>query len=409
MEIRSLSLERYKGYAGRTDFEIAPLTILVGSNNAGKSALARVFQLMAGGLAAPERGEREPLPLASGGVRHGNGFEDLVAGRPAHGRVRLGAAFSLQSREIAFEVEVRNVEADQSSERQISEWRLRDGDDETTATRLAFDRNSEYEVSEPGSAPRVRAIAWRGLLPTGLSPVASAAESCVDALRDWASGVRHLQCPRALHPSPFRIGETAASTPDARGRNAPLALASDDGLRRSVRDWYRDAFGVSLEVRAQGTYSELVVRDLLRGADVQLAHAGAGLSQVLPVVVAALTAKSERSGVEIIEHPEAELHPRAHAVVAELLLDCLPGSRRPLIVETHSEMLLLRARRWIAEGRLAPDQVLVYWIAPDPARGSTLRKIRITEEGDMDSWPDDVFTEPYEEILAIRRAARARA
>ena len=32
-----------------------------------------------------------------------------------------------------------------------------------------------------------------------------------------------------------------------------------------------------------------------------------------------------------------------------------------MIVETHSEMVLLRARRWIAEGRLPAENVLVYW------------------------------------------------
>ena len=33
-------------------------------------------------------------------------------------------------------------------------------------------------------------------------------------------------------------------------------------------------------------------------------------------------------------------------------------SSRPLIVETHSEMILLRARRWVAEGRLPAEHVL---------------------------------------------------
>ena len=37
-----------------------------------------------------------------------------------------------------------------------------------------------------------------------------------------------------------------------------------------------------------------------------------------------------------------------------------------------------------------------------------LQKIRINQNGEMDSWPDGVFIEDYEEILAIRRAARAK-
>ena len=121
----------------------------------------------------------------------------------------------------------------------------------------------------------------------------------------------------------------------------------------------------------------------------------------------ALTARAAGPGVDVIEHPEAELHPAAHAHVAELLLDNLAGPVRPLVVETHSEMVLLRARRWVAEKRLPADNVLIYWVQAEPGSGSVLRKISITDKGELDGWPDGVFTEDYEEILAIRRAARA--
>ena len=79
-----------------------------------------------------------------------------------------------------------------------------------------------------------------------------------------------------------------------------------------------------------------------------------------------------------------------------------------MIIETHSEMMLLRARRRIAEGRLPAKSVLVYWVHEEPGRGSILRKITINESGEMDSWPDGVFIEDYEEILAIRRANRSK-
>ena len=167
-------------------------------------------------------------------------------------------------------------------------------------------------------------------------------------------------------------------------------------------------FGVRIDVVAQGKYFELVTGTPLRDDNVRLEQSGRGLSHVLPVVVTALSAGRAGPGADIIEHPEAELHPAAHAEVAELLLDNLAGPARPLIIETHSEMVLLRARRWVADGRLPAGHVLVYRIHADPAHGSTLEKIRIRENGEMESWPDGAFTEDYEEILAIRRAARGK-
>ena len=80
-----------------------------------------------------------------------------------------------------------------------------------------------------------------------------------------------------------------------------------------------------------------------------------------------------------------------------------------MIIETHSEMVLLRARRRIAEGRLPAKSVLVYWVQTEPGRGSILRKITINESGQVDNWPDGVFIEDYDEIMAIRRANRPKA
>lgn len=407
MRLQKLTIEHYKGYRERTEFELAPLTILVGPNNAGKSALAQAVQLFAGGLATPQSGG-EPLPLESGGIRHANTFVDLVAGRSAHGRVEVGATFAFQGRELSLSASVQNVVSpDQNSERQIREWRITSGGGQIRAERVSLDKHSEYRLSVTGRPdPVIRTIRWRGLLPVELGDVPPWFARNAATLRNWAGGVRHLKCPRTLAASPFLADGPAPTELGVDGTNAPLILASDEPLREAVRDWYRDAFGVRLDIRPQGAYLDLVVRGSVVGADVQIAQSGAGLAQVLPVAVAALTAGNEGPGVEVIEHPEAELHPAAHGAVAELLLSHLPGAERPVIVETHSEMLLLRARRWVAEGRLPADHIVIYWVNRDSDNGARLRKIRITEEGDVDGWPENVFIEEYEELLAIRRASR---
>ena len=407
MELRKFSLERYKGYARRVEVELAPLTILVGPNNAGKTALAQAIQLLAGGLAPSESDGREPLPLDSGGIRHGETFEDLVTGRALHGRLRLSITLADGGAESSLAATVTNVVAPgRPSERQISDWRLTSGGREIVAERQGFGATSDYRISMPGAEPNPRTVAWRGLLPSRPDELAEWVAPQVDAFAGWAAGVRHLRCPRSLLPSPFSATKHAPTAIGSDGRDTPLALAADDALRQSVRDWYRKTFGVRIDVAAQGKYFELVTGTPVRDDDVRLEQSGRGLSHVLPVAVTALSARGAGPGADVIEHPEAELHPAAHADVAELLLANLAGAARPLIVETHSEMVLLRARRWVAEGRLPAGHVLVYWVHADPARGSVLEKIGIRDNGEMETWPESVFIEDYEEILAIRRAAR---
>ncbi len=407
MELRKFSLERYKGYARRVEVELAPLTILVGPNNAGKTALAQAIQLLAGGLAPSESDGREPLPLDSGGIRHGETFEDLVTGRALHGQLRLSITLADGGAESSLAATVTNVVAPgRPSERQISDWRLTSGGREIVAERQGFGATSDYRISMPGAEPNPRTVAWRGLLPSRPDELAEWVAPQVDAFAGWAAGVRHLRCPRSLLPSPFSATKHAPTAIGSDGRDTPLALAADDALRQSVRDWYRKTFGVRIDVAAQGKYFELVTGTPVRDDDVRLEQSGRGLSHVLPVAVTALSARGAGPGADVIEHPEAELHPAAHADVAELLLANLAGAARPLIVETHSEMVLLRARRWVAEGRLPAGHVLVYWVHADPARGSVLEKIGIRDNGEMETWPEGVFIEDYEEILAIRRAAR---
>ena len=431
MELRRFSLERYKGYARRVDLELAPLTILVGPNNAGKTALAQAIQLLAGGLAPAERDAREPLPLESGGIRHGGTFEDLVTGCAVHGRLKLSITLADGGVESSLSATVTNVSAPgRAPERQISDWRLTSGDRELTAARQGFGEASDYLISMPPAEPELRTVAWRGLFPArpgepavGDSNTAPAGgrlfparagepadwvASQAGVFARWAAGVRHLRCPRRLLRSPFRTPEHAPVTIGSDGHDTPLALAADDALRKSVREWYRRTFGVRIDFAAQGKYREPVTGTPLGNDGVRLDQSGRGLSHVLPVVVTALSARRAGPGADVIEHPEAELHPAAHAEVAELLLANLAGPARPLIVETHSEMVLLRARRWVAEGRLPAGHVLVYWIHAEPGHGSVLEKIGIRDNGDMETWPDGVFIEDYEEIMAIRRAARGK-
>ena len=407
VELRKLCIERYKGYAQRVEVEVAPLTILVGPNNAGKTALAQAIQLLAGGLSTDGKDAAEPLPLESGGIHHGAKFTDLVSGRSIHGQLHLSATFADGISEVSLAATVRNVEVPpRPPERQVSDWRLASDDDEIVLKRLGFDDRLGYQVSVSGTAQQSRKLLWRRLIPTQPSELVGWAGARVDALQRWAPGVRHLQCPRKLASSPFVIPEPPPEAIGSHGEYSPLLLAANDELRDSVRKWYRSAFGTTIDVVAQGPYSVLVAGAPARGTSVPLTQSGRGLSQVLPVAVMALTSLSAGPGVDIIEHPEAELHPAAHAHVAELLLTNLAGRTRPLVVETHSEMVLLRARRWVAEGRLPANHVLIYWIHVEPGSGSVVRKIRINDNGELDCWPGGVFIEDYEEILAIRRAAR---
>lgn len=85
----------------------------------------------------------------------------------------------------------------------------------------------------------------------------------------------------------------------------------------------------------------------VRGTTANLADVGFGVSQVLPVLVQGLLARP--GGVYIVQQPEIHLHPDAQAGLADFFI-YLASHGVITIVETHSEYLLLRIRRRLAEG-----------------------------------------------------------
>ena len=408
LEFQRLKINRYKCFGNEARLDIAPLTILVGPNNSGKSALARAIQLLAGGLDVRDPDNDESLPLVSGGVRHGNEFADLITGCAIHGKLSLAADFMANGQELSISVIVQNVERPPlESVSQIDYWLLQRGDAAVEIKRDGTCPDSKYRVSSSWNSI-IQDIDWRGLIPISLDGMPDWFDPSIKALKDWGRGVLYVKCPRTYPRMPFTPLARPPRTLGPNGSNTPQLLAADAGLAREVNKWCQSVFGVKINVASQGRFRELMVESPLRTTQIRLEQSGRGVAQVLPVLATALMSGASGPGVDIIEHPEAELHPASHAEVVELMLENLAGASRPLIVETHSPMIVLRARRWVVEQRIQPADVVMYWINSDRRNGYTIEKIQINERGELDNWPAGVFAEDYAEILAMRRALRKR-
>jgi predicted ATPase len=129
---------------------------------------------------------------------------------------------------------------------------------------------------------------------------------------------------------------------------------------------------------------------------------GEGISQLLPVIAGViLTAPGETL---LVEQPELHLHPAAQANLGDLFVESVSDLSGPqFIVETHSEHLLLRVRRRIAEDKLDPRFVSVLYV---DKRGSTskVRPLELNPKGHFVEWPAGFFEEGYNEALGLARA-----
>ncbi|MGY3203727.1 putative ATPase [Streptomyces sp. TE5632] len=170
--------------------------------------------------------------------------------------------------------------------------------------------------------------------------------------------------------------------------------------------------GWRLEVTDVGSGMYIPKLRSLRDPDllVHIDDVGTGVVQFLPIVIQRAADRVESPAgpvIEIVEEPELHLHPSAHAAIADLYVDAVQESQVRFLVETHSENFLLRLRRRVAERKLAPEDVKIYFVEQTEG-AATLRKIEVDALGNLDYWPRGVFAEDFEEVRALADAQANR-
>jgi predicted ATPase len=117
-------------------------------------------------------------------------------------------------------------------------------------------------------------------------------------------------------------------------------------------------------------------------------HVGFGLTQVLPVVVAALSAQP--GDLLLIENPEVHLHPAGQALMGTFL-SRVAAVGVQVLVETHSDHVLNGMRRAVKAGVLAPAEVCLHFFRDRELEGDQVVSPSIDADGNLDAWPDGFF------------------
>lgn len=140
------------------------------------------------------------------------------------------------------------------------------------------------------------------------------------------------------------------------------------------------------------------------GLEVMPQDIGVGISQVFPVV--ALTVAQE-TGLIAIEQPELHVHPAIQIDLADLFARYAINHNKLLLLESHSEHLILRLLRRIRDAAthtsdspgLSKDDVSVQYVEPT-SEGTGFSRLRIDSDGDfIDEWPNGFFDERDEELF----------
>jgi predicted ATPase len=435
---KSMRLKNFKAYKDSGEVPLAPLTIIVGANNSGKSTLFHGLLALAQTVRGGDHGWGPRL--VTRGLVDLNGFNDIVHGGVQKKQLPIQISINLDAKSAIPRTVTDNGRrqlvkftppdtADISfglDERLnailVTSSTLRTGDKTMISVERKHDRWS-LATSLPG-AHTDQGVDFSTIFPCLTLPRSEplleeamkafhVAHYCAGIWTDiFARLVSHVGPLRVRVPWHTSIGARTSSEFGLGGENLLAALGSEEKDRSTGRTLlelvndslakYESLKSVHLDVVKTSTGQMLVSDEGTNAKGVNVAAMGEGVSQILPIIARCIW--GEEDECLLVEQPELHLHPALQAELGDLFIDVAKAGHRQILVETHSEHLLLRVRRRIAEGSLKPNQVSILFVEKHGGESEVL-PLDLNIRGHFSNWPKGFFDEAYQEAMALAEAA----
>lgn len=376
MLIRHLTIGGLRSYAPEPQrIALAPLTLVFGPNSAGKSSMLSVLPMLAQTAARPD------LLTMSGDLVEGGTFRMAVHRHDTATAMTLGFGWTSgagvpREAAIAFRWD--------PARRAGIRWRTQIVD--------GADRGS-----------------IEGPRPWGDQPAVALHHRVTDEFWGTLDRVHFVGPMRARAERTTLVGQGIEDYVGPSGEEMAAILHARPDLVSAVNDWC-DRLGLGYHVRmlepvsrevvlTAGDLAVLALQDVRHDPPVLVSSRGVGygVGQLLPIIVQSLLT---RGGMILVEQPEVHLHPRLQSAVGDLFLDTVTAGRAQLLVETHSEHLVLRILRRVREGRFDPAQLAILYVDLDDAGAAFVRHLEVDDGGELvDGWPGGFFDERLAEVL----------
>ena len=161
-----------------------------------------------------------------------------------------------------------------------------------------------------------------------------------------------------------------------------------------------------LEEIAEGTnLYRAMVKTTPSSVPAVLTDVGFGVSQVLPALV--LLYYVPEGSTVLMEQPEIHLHPAVQSGLADVMLNVAEARNVQILVESHSEHLMRRLQRRVAESVVSSEDVKLYFVSTHRGVAQVFDLV-LNEWGEIENWPEKFFGDEMGEIAAIAKASLRR-
>lgn len=363
--ITEIRFKNFKLFRDWQSLKIKPITILIGKNNTGKTAVMKLPILVHYLLNSEKISSFNKIKIGSDKnfIELGSDFNDLV-----YNRSNLGI----------LEFEIKN-------------------DFQSINTAIGKDGLLELKENETNI----------NIENTNTFNCSQEVKNTLNYDVDYIGGIR-------VEPEySYSSDDSILKKIGVKGQNTYAILIQDfekkKGLINKISEWYRNNFeGWNVDViknklETETSYSIAISADNIDAINIK--QAGQGIHQALPLIVRSYL-NEESPTLIVIEEPETHLHPAAHANLAERFVDSyIEDNNKRYLIETHSQNFILRMRRLVAEGKLSSSDLKIYYVDyNEDMNCSSLEEIKVDAAGGVEKWPDGIFGETVLEARAIMNA-----
>lgn len=379
--ITNLHFENFRGLA-KNEVELGKITILTGPNNSGKSSIIYGLLALKNIVLNPNQSLDSFLNL---GFLNLGGFSQTVYLKNEDSNILLGIDVSKDAITSQYFA---------SLGKKKSELSLK--------TSRPFEILFNLEVTFPYPANQstgseikgdfgIAKISWNGITPTinieksetgDEKATQNIIKNISDSLNSPIEELRHVEF------IPLRRGFTKpnyASVPMQQqlltDDELATLLATDRDLEGNVAHYLEKITDRNFSVRATiGTASfNLQSRDRTTGFVCDLVNEGFGTNQLVTILTKSL--RKEMRTI-CIEESEIHLHPGLMDKLVNVFIEIAKEEDKNFIISTHSEHIVLSFLNKVAQKKINPRDIIVYYFSKDKKK-IKIEKQEVNEKGQI--------------------------
>lgn len=453
--LTSLHIKNFKAWQDTGAIRLAPLTVIFGANSAGKSSLGHLLLALKQTALSADR--KRPMHLGDENALIDLGtFAECLHNHDLKNALMFNLGWKIPGKEL----EARDPLSQQKftgDEIQLAVALSADAKEQPRVDRLSYqllrkganklevsyqrDEKNKLDISSSEyKFVRNMGRSWPLDEPDKfyrISDQSRARFQNAEFLSDFAlsteAALNSVYYLGPLREHPKRIYSWSGETPESVGQKGEFSIAAilaasaqerklNRGPKKSlarfdafIAQWLKDlgiieSFAVKPVAEGRKEY-EVVVKTHATASEVKITDVGFGVSQVLPALVQAFYCPP--NSTIWMEQPEIHLHPQVQAELADVFISAIQarenGKERnvQLIVESHSEHFLNRLQRRVAEGKVKPEDVAVYFCRR-AGSATALEPLRLTMFGEIENWPENFFGDEMADIAGRALAAMQR-